>query len=359
MKKPLYITLCKHIFVLSTALILVSVYGCAAQKTVKKTGLVTIEGETRYNGEILPGAKIVAFKGSPLGDFVEADTGPEGGFILELEKGSYFITGKGTDPSDGRPLAAYWVGNPLNLYGAFTGKFILPFVLETDPAELTAGEGIRGHILSRERPVAGAVVFAYLDLSSELHGPPYSISSTSDEDGEFSLATMPGTYFLTARKRLDGVSRQGPLLKGDLAGYYPHNPVTLREGRGLLLDIALVKVNRPRGEGSLSPGQAIVLEGTVTDETGNPAKGVRAYLYSTSDMIGRPAFISSLTDESGQYRLEASGVGTYYLAARSHIGGPPEPGQMMGFYQGSDDHSVILRWGSHLTGLDMKILKVW
>ncbi len=333
--------------------------GCTVHSEIKDVEFITISGETRYKSEILPGAKIIAVKENQPESITEATVGSDGTFKLSLKRGSYYILGKGSDPSDDSSLAAYWAGNPLNLFGPFSGKFVLPFYLETDPPVAAEGEGARGRVLHEGEPVSGAVVLAYLDLTTGLHGPPYMISTRTDEDGIFSMQPGPGTYFLAARKRNASVAQSGPLLKGDLAGYYPHNPVTLREGQELSIDIAMTVVNRPRGEGSLSPGEAIVVEGVVTDDTGNPVEGVRACLYNSSEMIGRPAFISSPTDSEGRYRLEASRVGTFYLAARSHIGGPPEPGQLMGFYRGREDRSVELRWGKHLSGLDIKVLSVW
>ena len=344
---------------LTFGLVLMATAGCAVHSEIKDVEFIIISGETRYKSKILPGAKIIASKENQPGNITEAIVGSDGKFKLSLERGSYYILGKGTDPADDSSLAAYWAGNPLNLFGPFSGKFILPFLPETDPPVAVEGEGVRGRVLREGEPVSGAVVLAYLDLSTGLHGPPYMISTRTDEEGIFSMQTGPGTYYFTARKRNTSVAINGPLLKGDLAGYYPHNPVTLREGQELILHIEITVVNRPRGEGSLSPGEAIVLEGVVTDDTGDPVEGVRAYLYSSSEMIGRPAFISSPTDSEGRYRLEASRIGKFYLAARSHMGGPPEPGQLMGFYQGSEDHSVGLRWGKHLSGLDIKVLSVW
>lgn len=341
------------------SLVVISAVGCATRDRIIESGHYVISGVTRYDREPLPSARILASRNSPVGKTTEVTAGPDGSFTLNLEQGSYYIMGEGKDPADGSPVVAYWAGNPLNIFGPVPERFFLPFVKRTSPPGTEMGSGIRGRVRYGERPVSGAVVAAYLDLASGLHGPPYMASSATDKDGRFALDVEPGTYFLLARKHMGAMVQSGPLLKGDLSGFYPHNPVTLRSGQGLVLDIAVDRVNRPRGEGSLSPGEAIVLEGIVRNELGEPVEGAWAFLYDSPDMIGRPAFISSPTDSEGRYRLEASRVGSFYLAARSHTGGPPEPGQLMGFFPGSEDHSVRLQWGEHLTGLDIKVLEVW
>jgi hypothetical protein len=82
-------------------------------------------------------------------------------------------------------------------------------------------------------------------------------------------------------------------------------------------------------------------------------------LYDIPEMLGRPAFISSPSDEEGRYRLEVSRGGLYYAAARSVIGRPPETGELMGFYDGRDDHSLVLKVGDRVDGIDIMVREVW
>ena len=208
-------------------------------------------------------------------------------------------------------------------------------------------------------PVAGAVAAVFLDANGAFHGLPYAKSLPTGESGEFILNVEPGKYFILARSRISGGDFQGPLLKGDLSGFYPHNPVFLREGQSLALDVPMVLVKRPRGTGTLVPGEVITIQGKVTAVTGEGVEDVRVVLYSIPEMLGRPEFISSPTDKTGSYTLEVSRSGRFYAAARSVIGRPPETGELMGFYDGSEDHSLVLRWGNRLEGIDIVVKEVW
>ena len=267
--------------------------------------------------------------------------------------------GKSVDPATGENLFAYWSNNPVRLHSDTVNPVVLPFVLSTELPVTADGKGIQGKVLFEGEPVEGAVVAVFLDATREFHGLPYAESSATDRSGQFSLNVTPGTYFVLARSRALGGSFQGPLLKGDLAGFYPHNPVTLRGGEGAVVDLPMVKINRPRGEGSLAHGEAIVVEGKIRTITDEPAAGIRMFLYDIPEMLGRPVFISSPSDEEGHYRLEVSRGGLFYAAARSVIGRPPETGELMGYYDGSEDHSLVLEVGDRVKGVDVVVREVW
>jgi hypothetical protein len=169
----------------------------------------------------------------------------------------------------------------------------------------------------------------------------------------------PGTYYLVARHRSSGHTFEGPLLKGDLVGYCPHNPLILRSGTGLEVDVSMAEVNRPRGSGSLSTVKPIVVSGLIRTEAGYPASGVRVVLYGSADMLGRPLFISSESDAEGRYILEVSTEGVYFAAARSAIGKPPERGELIGFHAGSADRSLDLRNGKRFDDVDFTVKERW
>jgi hypothetical protein len=332
---------------------------CAGAGQVASGGVHTVSGTTRFKRQALPGGTVTASKETPDGIKVTATIGSDGSFAMDVGKGVYYLTGRSRDPETGEDLWSFWGGNPLNVFGDIPVTLVLPFTAFSPPPEMIEDAGIRGAAIFDGAPIEGVQVSVYLDPVEGFHGPPYSVSRPSDAQGLYNVPVGPGTYYLVARKRLSGDSYLGPLKKGDLIGYYPHNPVTVRGGGGISADIALVEVNRPRGQGSLSPGESIVMTGTITDERGLPVRGVRACLYREPEMLGRPDFVSSPTDSDGIFRLEVSREGVFYLAARSRIGGPPETGELMGYYRGSEDHSVNVQWGDRLTALDITVKEVW
>jgi len=267
--------------------------------------------------------------------------------------------GRSLDPVSSSGLFSFWNNNPIHLYGHIPVPIILPFVTATAAPQSINGLGIRGRVLKEGEPVSGAIVAVFLDATDDFHGLPFQETAPTGADGEYYLDVGPGKYFVLARSRSMAGTFQGPLLKGDLSGFYPHNPVILRSGDGLMLDIPMVRVNRPRGSGTLAPGESIIVQGEVTTITGEAAAGVRVVLYNIPEMLGRPVFISSPTDENGSYRLEVSRDGRFYAAARSVIGRPPETGELMGFYDGTEDHSLLLKMGDRLEGVDIVVKEVW
>ena len=319
----------------------------------------TLTGSTRFKGEPLSTGEITALMAEPGGMAYTAPINRDGSYHLDLPAGPYFLKGRSLDPSSRTELFSFWMNNPIQLYGDIPVPIILPFVTSTALPQSSPGQGISGKVFKEGEPVSGAVVAVFLDANGTFHGLPYAQSPPTNDSGEFSVNVQPGKYFILARSRMEGGNFQGPLLKGDLAGFYPHNPVFLRAEESLILDVPMVPINRPRGTGTLVPGEAIIVEGRVTAITGEAVPDVRVVLYSIPEMLGRPVFISSPTDETGSYTMEVSRSGKFYAAARSVIGRPPETGELMGFYDGSQDHSIVLQWGDRLKKIDITVKEVW
>lgn len=331
--------------------------GCATVAQ-RGGGPFTVNGAARYEGRKLGGGEITAHRDRPGGPGISVRIGGDGDFLLVLPPGKWYLTGWAQGEA-GRSLYSFWAGNPLELHGPIEESVVLPFAAAAPEPAPFRGVGVTGRVTLSGEPAAGVLVGAYLDPVQGFHGPPYTVSAPSAADGSFRIPVQPGTYYLVARRRMGPGPYQGPLLKGDLFGYYQHNPVTVRGYQGVTVNMPVLKVNRRRGSGSLALGRSITLSGRITTVTGRPAAGVRLVLYDQPEMLGRPAFISSPSDSEGRYVLEASRTGRFYAAARSRIGGPPETGELMGFYSVSDDHSLSLNWGDRLDGIDVTVQEVW
>jgi len=322
----------------------------------------TLAGNARHLGQPLGGATVTALpaEGSP-GTAVEFRTGADGRFTLALPRGSWRLGGRAAGPS-GEALSAFWGGNPLSLSGPPGEEITLAFLADPGPPLPRSDPGVGGRALLGGSPAEGVTVAAYL-AGTPLKGPPYLAAVPTGPDGAFDLPLPPGTYDLVARRRAGGppqapgpggapgTEQPGPMAKGDLFGAYPHNPVTLREGEGLALDIPVTEVKKPREGGTLSPGQAILVKGTIRGPDGKPVPGARALLHPTAAMAGRPDAISGPADDQGRFILEAPKEGRFFLSARERIGAPPESGELVGSYDASDDHSIELKWGGRYEGL--------
>jgi hypothetical protein len=82
-------------------------------------------------------------------------------------------------------------------------------------------------------------------------------------------------------------------------------------------------------------------------------------LYDDSVMFNRPLYVSQKTGADGRYQLSFPKGGHYYLAARNELGGTPAPGEFYGRYQGSPDHSIDIKTGKVLKGIEIVVDEVY
>ncbi len=296
-------------------------------------------------------------------------TDPEGKASFVLSPGKYFLVVRWRKDGDyGRPIApgdrfAYFGGNPV--YVAPGGGRELFIDLEEFRNPLPSaggpggGTGVSGHVRAGDDPVEGAHVSAYVHGDTGFREIGFAVSSPTDRAGGFALELPPGNYYLVARRRASG-SVAGPLRKGDYFGYFPANPVSVSRGAftPVLIPMTLLKLrNIPVYSGSYASAASI--EGRILGRDGSPREGVYAALYDNPEMLNRPVFLSDVTGEDGRYRLPVPVSGTYYLGARTGYGGSPSPGDLYGRYEGNPMHTVTVKDGDHLIGIDIAVFEVW
>ncbi|HEY3307592.1 MAG TPA: carboxypeptidase-like regulatory domain-containing protein [Desulfuromonadaceae bacterium] len=184
-----------------------------------------------------------------------------------------------------------------------------------------------------------------------------------DSEGKFSAGVPAGKYYLVMRKRLDPTSA-GPPQEGD-PQYYARlengKPRAYTVKNGKTTDIGTVTVAEPfRREPLVTTNGLTGIEGTVTDDQGQPVAKVRAFAYSSPEMKGRPLYASAETGADGKYFLNVTKKGTYYLKVRTHYGGgKPEDGEFMGIYgkHGSPD-TVTVESGKIRKEMDIQVTKM-
>lgn len=280
----------------------------------------------------------------------------DGKFELSLPAGEYYLLAKG------KGLFSFYGRNPVTIPAQGLSDLKIGLVpLPPSPGIESAGieEGVSGVIVHDGVPLAGAVVYAYTDLSSNLKGMGYAVSSPTDEEGQYELALPAGTYYLLARMRQGGGMAMGPLRSGDYIGYAPENPVRVTSGRVSLLSIPVLEVPEKIDLlGSSLFGQTS-LRGQILDPAGQPVAGVRAVLYSDAQMFNRPGYVSQPTDAQGIFVLSFPHGGTYYLAARQQLGGAPAPGELYGTYDVTPDHSLKIETGEQKEGIIVRVEEMW
>ena len=304
----------------------------------------------------------------PAGAMAAGMTGRDGAASFKLPPGRYFLVAQWRADGDyARPFAAgdryaWFGGNPVFVTEGGTREIFLGLEeLAESPAtvgEPAGGTGVAGRVVSGGAPVEGASVFAYVRTETAFRDLGFAASSPTGRDGTFVVDLPPGNYYLLTRKRAGG-GIAGPMRKGDLFGYYPGNPVSVRQGAYNLLSIpatALKLRNVPSYSGQYKG--AALIEGRILGPDGKPRAGVYAALYDNPDLLNRPVFLSDVTGADGRFRLSVPLPGGYYLGARSGYGGAPGPGDLYGRYEGNAAHSVTVREGDHLTGIDVIVNEV-
>lgn len=287
--------------------------------------------------------------------FSTAVTDSKGHYQVILPPGQYFLIGKkreATQDGRSRMLMAESPGNPHEVGQGIAE--VSPFNLREMGREgLLAANGntsLSGRVVFDNQPVARAFVYVYTETASGLMGPSYGEAVQTAQDGTFHIDVPAGRYSVVARKRLDG-GRSGSLAPGDLNAPYEQNPVSVSSGQHRDLgQIVLRPVDsgvhaRRQAEGVFAKTETR-LSGQVTDPEGSPVTDVYVFAYLDSRMVGKPVHVSSPTDAEGYFELYVSAGGTYYVGARSSYGGPLEPGEWVGTYDGSPDHGITVSQGA-------------
>lgn len=300
-----------------------------------------VEGVAALRSEFAPGVVVLAFAAAGPGPTatplaISAATDGNGEYRMALKPGSYHLLAVKTAgkpwpfPNAPGDLFSYYLGNPIVVEAGKTSRVAFNMVRIGERLAPVRGEGsgITGRVLFEDRPLGRAYVQIYNEAGANFRGMGLS-AVPAGEDGRFKLKLPPGRYYVLARKRQGG-GMYGPPGKDDYVGYYPGNPVEVRQGAFNRIDLEmttrvdLLEKNLPR-EGA----SAGWFEGVVSEAGGKPLAGVYVLFYADAAMSGTPALVAGPTDGQGTFKVRA-GVGTFHLLARSRLGGPVEPGEWHG-----------------------------
>lgn len=331
-----------------------------------------LEGTLLFADRPLAGAQVEVYlrgeKDRSTQPFSAAVTDSKGRYRLNLPPGNYYLIGKKKEETEEgrvRMLMGDCPANPVKVTNSIAK--VPPFAIKEMGREGALAPapdtGVRGRITAAGEAVAGAFVYVYTETETGLMGPSYGAAARTQADGSFTIGLPAGRYHLAARWRADG-SRAGEPSIGDLNGSYPGNPVDIPLGTTLDLgDIPLAKVEAEARQERLARGKFDPTQtgftGRVTDAEGQPKAGIYVFAYLDSRMTGKPTYISAPTGKDGRYQLHLGSGGTYYLGARSDFGGPLEPGQWVGTFDGDPRHAVTAIKGERRDLGDMTVREVW
>ncbi len=312
-----------------------------------------LSGQLLFADQPLAAAQVEVYlkadKDRSVQPFAVVATDAKGRYRVPLPEGRYFVIGKKRESLDDGRTRMLMAESPVNPHQVSAGmtrvpNFNLVEMGREGLAVADAATGLSGQISHNGEPVSRAFVYVYSETAAGLIGPSYGEAMQTDKDGTFTINLPAGRYSLVARKRADG-SRTGSLSPGDLNAHYPGNPVEVRSGERLQLrDFSLAGIDTDVYAQRQTDGVFVKtdtsLHGQVVDAEGQPVSAVYVLAYLDSRMVGKPVHMSVPTTADGQFSLFLDAGGTYYIGARSAIGGPLEPGEWVGTYDGQPDHSI-------------------
>ncbi len=327
--------------VLASALLLVS--ACASFPAAADRAVLA--GRVTFEGAAVPGAVVTLYDRYSLADTRKAASvrcGADGGFSLSLPAGSYYAEASGS--FEGSQVRSFSGQNPVAVSGKerWLGMKAVR-VHPTGEGRASSGRGavVEGELRYAGEPVEDGYVYVYSSPDGQFKGMGIAMSPPTGPDGKFAVENLAESYYWLVARRRGAGGMTGPLEKGDLYGFLPSNPVYLRDGMSVRVRIDLVEKEKPLSYSEVTSGAEIVLHGRVVDRSGAPQAGVYAFVYDNR-VFGhqRPYGHSGRTGPDGRYSIYLDRPGTYYLGARENFGNSPRPGERLGFYDGTPDHSV-------------------
>lgn len=319
-----------------------------------------LTGKTAVNGAAAQGVQVLAYQADVLTfsdpPFARSTpTAADGLFSLDLPPGNYYLLASGSG------WFSYYGRNPLTVTADGLTEINLPLVPSLSPAPdfpVSTESGIAGQIVHNGKPVPGAVVFVYPDLSSQFKGFGLGMSAPSNEEGFFEVPLPAGRYYLVARVRHGG-SLAGPLQAGDLFGFLPVNPVNVEADQVAKVVLPVIAVPEKISLHAATMFGTTRISGRIVDKTGKPRAGLQALLYEDDAMLNRPLYVSSQTGPDGVFHLSFPSGGDFYLAARNTLGGTPAPGDLYGRYQGGAGAALHIETGKSMDNLQIVVEEVW
>jgi hypothetical protein len=319
-----------------------------------------VTGKAAVSSKGVAGVQVLAYplaattlSGAPAAS--SAPTGADGLFRLELPPGDYYFLARGEG------LFAYYGRNPVGVPAAGIQEMnlsLVPRQLPVPERKARVTTGLLGQATVDGQPLADALIYVYTDLSSQFKGMGLGMAGPTDAKGLFEVELPAGTYYLLARQRHSGAAA-GPLQAGDFIGYYPGNPLVVQEGT--VARIALPMIEVPAKVERLADqlfGQTSI-QGRILDKQKRPVVGVRVMLYDDPQMLNRPLYVSQPSGKDGAFVLSFPHGGTYYLVARSTLGGAPGPGELIGTYDQRPDHALVIKDGQALKGVEILVEEMW
>jgi hypothetical protein len=232
----------------------------------------------------------------------------------DIKEGEYFLFA--SKKLTNKYLFGFYGLNPLKL----TKNQVLNINLIEYPEKFikkTKDRVVKGKVFYKGIPLKDAEVLFYTDLTTELKGPPFFYAKT-DENGVFSVYLEEGSYYLFVKKKKEPF---GPPKSGDFVSFFPHFPIVVKGKEGYELHVEVMKISDKISE---SFNKLVKIYGCVKDKNDKSMKNIYVVAYDRSELLGKPKYISSPSDEDGRFVMYIKEPGNYFIVVRKSLGDTPD-----------------------------------
>lgn len=168
------------------------------------------------------------------------------------------------------------------------------------------------------KPVEGVKIFLY--ESSNVRKPADFISEGSDTAGKAVVTVPKGKYLAVARLKKGAL--YGPLMPGDKHSGEPL-AVDCAEDGETEADFVVADIQEIGQKKRTSNAETIRLSGRILDQQGNPVPQAYAFAHSGKEIEYIPDYLSTWTDQSGNYTLYLPAKGSFFVGSARQF--PPTP----------------------------------
>jgi hypothetical protein len=341
---------------------------------------IKIEGRVFTESGPLKGATVHAYESyngviSDTAFRVSDRTDNQGQYKLRLPQGEYYMTARGTKA--GRRFFAYLGANPIrvnkeNLWIVFMANEI------KKPSYSNGNAEVKGVVTFKGKPVKDAYIAFYTLESRKFKGIGYRTEQVK-EDGSFLFPLAADKYVIIARKTTGNEIR--PLDDGDLYCYYPSNPLDVKPGKLVSIEVPcypkaerssfasspVIKANDYSTVKNLGDERKFGIKGKVTDSGEEPVKGIYVLAYKV-DPANTPALAKTFrgihetenitkTDQNGNYFIPLDDDGNYAVVARSMLGtGTPKGNEIYGVYKNTFRKGIAFKKGQIIQEINITVV---
>jgi len=323
-----------------------------------------IDGRVTWETKGVAGALVQAYtrpeQDRTIPAVAEGPSDETGRFGFDLPPGRYWIWARATVSGEGRELRLVGaaLGNPIIVPEGAGARAEIPL---SDPSGFArsagpAGTGVTGRVEGASSGLT--MVYAYPGHTERPVGPGFAAATLPETDGSFRLDLLPGPYTLAARTRGSGRDF-GALVPGDQV---TTARVVVRAGSYAdtgALRLRAADLTRWAGRDPAAAPSATSVSGRVLGADGTPAAGLRVLAFRDARMSGKPLALSASTGPDGVFRIDLPAAGTFFLGARSRLGGPAEPGERIGSYRGPEGAGVRVEAGQAFSDISITVEEVW